>query len=227
MDLLPTEDKYFVDLESCNNDDSLDDELHFLKTKTAREGREIQVYNSKTYARLVSGCVVLNSTHDKLLMISSSKHIDNWVIPKGGIEYDEVGNFKLTARRETWEEAGVLGKILKKLPVVEDHRFLKSDNVDKTFKNIDLHINGSKIPRSEFHFYEMELTELCNEWPEGNKRKRKWCTYEEAKHELIKSNRPELIEALNDSRIAKDCVKIKLDEHSNQLLDAQPETDDY
>lgn len=78
-------------------------------------GRSEQVYNKSTFARLVGGGVVLNKSHDKVLMISSTKHSDKWVLPKGGIEFDEANNFSLSALRETWEEAGVIGRILKKL----------------------------------------------------------------------------------------------------------------
>ena len=37
-----------------------------------------------------------------------------------------------------------------------------------------------------------------------NKRQRRWCTYSEAKHELIKLKRPELVDALDLSSIIKD-----------------------
>lgn len=217
--------KYLVDPSEVYQDDS---DYDFEKTKVERTGRSEQVYNKFNYARIVAGCLVLNETHDKVMMISSSKHKDRWIFPKGGVELDEATNFKTTARRETWEEAGVIGKPhLRRLPAVEDHRFMKINDAKYVSEKIDLNIEGVKIPRSEFHFYEMQVSELCQEWPESNKRKRKWCTYEEAKHELHKSNRPELLKALNNSIIAKDCVKIKLDDHSNKLLDAQPETDDY
>ena len=45
-----------------------------VKSQTAREGRENQRYNSETGARIVAGCMCLNETKDKIIMISSSKH---------------------------------------------------------------------------------------------------------------------------------------------------------
>ncbi|VEU21916.1 DEKNAAC102901 [Brettanomyces naardenensis] len=227
VDLEKVDGKYFIDPSECDQVEKKDNQLQFKKTTESREGRSTQVYNKKTYARLVAGCLALNDQYDKVLMISSSKHKDKWIFPKGGIEFDEIEDFRQTARRETWEEAGVTGKIIRSLPVVEDHRFLKKKKVDKHFKGIDLTVDGDHIPRSEFYFYEMLVTELSQEWPEMHRRQRKWCTYEEAKHELIRAERPELLSALNESRIAKDVREVRLDEHSSKILDARPEEDDY
>ncbi|QPG77165.1 hypothetical protein FOA43_004571 [Brettanomyces nanus] len=227
VDLNKLDNKYFVDPEKCTQGEKPDNPSSFTKTAKAREGRSTQVYNKRTYARLVAGCLAFDDQFGKVLMISSSKHKDKWIFPKGGIEYDEMADFRQTARRETWEEAGVLGRISRKLPVVEDHRFLQKKKVDKQFRGVDLTMDGSRIPRSEFHFYEMQVTELSQDWPEMHKRHRKWCTYGEAKHELIRADRPELLSALKDSRIIKDCTSVKIDEHSNTILDAKPDKDDY
>ena len=167
------------------------------KSKEARTGRDNQRYNSTTGARIVSGCICLNSTKDKVVMISSSKHKHRWILPKGGNETDETE--METAIRETWEEAGVEGKIIKKLPVVLDSRGQKAPVIKADFNESD-----GPVPKSEFHFFEMQVEELSMEWPEQKKRERRWCTYSEAKHELIKLKRPELVTALNSSSIIKD-----------------------
>lgn len=192
-----------------------DKDITFTKTQHERVGRSSQVYNRTNMARLVAGGLILNESHDKVLMISSTKHKDRWVLPKGGVELDESDNFIKSSLRETWEEAGVVGKILKKLPIVQDHRG-EGSNID-----------GEFIPKAEYHFYEMEIVELAAEWPEMDQRQRKWCNYNEAKHELIKSKRPELIIALNDSDIFKNVIHLEYDEHSNKLLDTQINNDDY
>ena len=167
------------------------------KSKEARTGRDNQRYNSTTGARIVSGCICLNSTKDKVVMISSSKHKHRWILPKGGNETDETE--METAIRETWEEAGVEGKIIKNLPVVLDSRGQKAPVIKGDFNESD-----GPVPKSEFHFFEMQVEELSMEWPEQKKRERRWCTYSEARHELIKLKRPELVTALNSSSIIKD-----------------------
>lgn len=170
------------------------------KPSEARVGRDLQRYNEETGARMVAGCICLNESKDKLVMILSSSHEGRWVLPKGGIELDETDDFAVTAARETWEEAGVEGKITKKLPIVLDSRGKKAPVIKGEF---DPHV---MVPKTEFHFYEMIVDNLGTKWPESHKRDRRWCTYSEAKHELTKSKRPELIEALNFTSIIRDGI---------------------
>ncbi|CAK9441489.1 uncharacterized protein LODBEIA_P53570 [Lodderomyces beijingensis] len=174
-----------------------------VKATTARVGRERQRYNEKTGARIVAGCICLNESKTKVIMISSSKNKGRWVLPKGGNESDE--SELETAVRETWEEAGVEGIIVKKLPIVLDSRGHKAPVIHGEFNEI--------IPKSEFHFFELSVDHLSTDWPELHKRERRWCTYSEAKHELLKSKRPELVEALNSSSIIKDTTNENVDEY--------------
>lgn len=169
-----------------------------VKSQTAREGRENQRYNSETGARIVAGCMCLNETKDKIIMISSSKHKNRWIVPKGGNELDE--SELETAVRETWEEAGVEGIIIKKLPVVLDSRGSQAPVIKSEFDP------DVATPKSEFHFFELQVDQLSTSWPEMKKRQRRWCTYSEAKHELLKLKRPELVDALNMSSILKDTI---------------------
>lgn len=173
------------------------------RTEQSRVGRENQVYSAKTGARIVAGCLCLSKDRKRVLMISSSAHRDRWIFPKGGVEKDEP-DYKLTAQRETWEEAGCVGNILGDLGTIEDMRPPKEWNNDiaKFSKSQDEVI--SHPPRSEFHFYEMEVTELPEKYPESDKRGRKWFNYAEAKHQLLLAKRPELLEALNRSSIIKE-----------------------
>lgn len=177
------------------------------KSSEARTGRSNQRYNPETGARMVAGCICLNESKDKVVMILSSSHKGKWVLPKGGIELDEGEDFALTAVRETWEESGCEGKILQKLPVVLDSRGAKAPVLKGEF---DPHV---VMPKSEFHFYEMIVDLLSTEWPESNARERRWCTYSEAKHELLKAKRPELVAALNSSCIKKDVEADQQDEY--------------
>lgn len=168
------------------------------KPTESRVGRLNQRYNPDTGARMVAGCICLNETRDKVIMILSSAHKGKWVLPKGGIELDETDDFIVTAVRETWEEAGVEGKIVKKLPVVYDSRGQKAPVITGEFDPL------KTTPKTEFHFYELVVAQLSQTWPESDKRQRRWCTYSEAKHELLKAKRPELVAALTLSEIIRD-----------------------
>ncbi|RLV95251.1 Diphosphoinositol polyphosphate phosphohydrolase DDP1 [Spathaspora sp. JA1] len=137
-------------------------------------------------------------------MISSSAHAGKWVLPKGGHEKDET--LVETAMRETWEEAGVEGVVVSELPMVLDSRtsapVIKGDFDPKI-----------AVPKSEFHFFELIVDKMDQEWPESTSRQRRWCTYSEAKHELIKAKRPELVTALNSSSIIKDASESVVDKY--------------
>lgn len=154
---------------------------------------------------MVAGCICLNDSKDKVVMILSSAHKGQWVFPKGGIETDEGEDFVVSAVRETWEEAGCEGRVMEKLPVVLDMRGPKAPVLSEDDRQKDF--DPKKIvPRLEFHFYEMSVLSMASEWPEADKRERRWCTYSEAKHELLKAKRPELLSALDSSCILKDSV---------------------
>ncbi|KAJ9109406.1 hypothetical protein QFC19_002158 [Naganishia cerealis] len=169
-----------------------------VKPTEARVGRENQRYNLETGARMVAGCICMDEAKERIIMILSIKHPDRWILPKGGIELDEGDEFVTTAVRETWEEAGCEGKILRKLPVVYDSRGKNAPTIKGSF-------DPSKvIPKTEFHFYDMVIDQLSQDWPELHKRQRRWCTYSEAKHELVKANRPELVLALELSAVRHD-----------------------
>ena len=173
---------------NSNNNSTSSTPLSTILTKTPREGREHQVYNNDDNSRLVAGGIILDSLNERVLMVSSSKHQDRWILPKGGVESDEKDDFAKAALRETWEEAGAVCEVIKKLPVIADHR--KGANNEK-----------NSFPLCEFHFYQLSLLKLEQTWPESSFRLRRWATYSEAQHELQKSKRPELLLALNDSDI--------------------------
>ncbi|CDO96296.1 unnamed protein product [Kluyveromyces dobzhanskii CBS 2104] len=175
----------------------------FVKANTARVGRENQLYSSVTGARLVAGCVILDETRERVLMVQSTAHKKRWVLPKGGIENDEP-DFESAARRETWEEAGATGDIVKELGAIEDMRPPKDldRHTEMSFKSLDDTVYKWP-PRSEFHFFEMVNAKLETDYPEVKTRNRQWFSYQEAKENLVHSKRPELLEALNRSSIIK------------------------
>lgn len=179
-----------------------------VKPTESRVGRARQRYNPDSGARMVAGCICLNESKDKVVMILSSAHKGQWVFPKGGIETDEGDDYVVSAVRETWEEAGCEGPILGKLPVVLDMRGPKAPVVKEEDRTKDFDPKKT-VPRLEFHFYELLVQNMATEWPESDKRERRWCTYSEAKHELIKAARPELVSALDSSSIVRDTAGVE------------------
>lgn len=158
-----------------------------LRTDTAREGRTHQLYAADG-RRVVAGCVVLTRDRRQVVMVSSAKHRDRWIIPKGGVELDERDSYLQAAQRETWEEAGCVGVVEKYLGEVQDTR-------DKC---------PPEAPRCEFHFYQLLLQELSPAWPEQHRRHRACFDYATARRHLQLARRPELLDALERSDIVKD-----------------------
>lgn len=142
------------------------------------------MYSKETGARVVAGCVVLNEDCSKVLMVGANRS-RKWILPKGGAELDEEEDLSLAAVRETWEEGGAKGRIVKYLGKIP-------------------HDKRNRYPiKSEFHFYEMQDVTLEDSWPESDIRKRKWATFDEALHNLKILQRYELIQALVRSSIKK------------------------
>ena len=145
---------------------------------------------------MVAGTVVLNQDRTRVLLISSQARRDRWIIPKGGVEVDEPDCLE-AALRETWEEAGAIGKVSRYLgPAIKGE-------CPKEFWDAEIKTASGKR-ECEFHFYELILEKLEDEWPESAGRDRKWATYEEARMELLKHNRRELAVALEKSSLKRE-----------------------
>ncbi|CAO3647843.1 unnamed protein product [Mucor fragilis] len=128
----------------------------------SRIGRDNQVFDDND-VRQVTGTIAVDPTTNKVLIISSSKHTGVWVLPKGGWESDETK--EQSAERETYEEGGVRGHI-------------------KGFVGSFLDYNSYGEVKGNVWFYEFEVQEILDNWPEKHFRQRKWCSFEEAMHLL-------------------------------------------
>ncbi len=160
----------------------------------ARTGRDTQMYSKSSNARMVATCVALSTgkspgdlTH--VLLISSKKHPDRWVLPKGGCELDEEPS--QSALREAWEEAGIIADKAEFLVTIHDTRNAKGQHQVEA---------QSVPPRAEYLCFEILVKDLEHQFPEMKERKRKWMTYSEVKKALF---RQEMIHALDMSRLIK------------------------
>ncbi len=103
-----------------------------------------------------AGCVPLRRKDDKIevCLVSSRRVPDQMVFPKGTVENGE--KLVQTARRETFEEAGLIGEIIKSPMLVDE--------------------NGAMVryPKARSCFFPMIVEEEVKNWPEKSRRKRKW-----------------------------------------------------
>lgn len=110
----------------------------------------------------------------KVLVITSRKRPNHWVLPKGGWESTDVA-LEAAAKREALEEAGVRGTIT---------RFVTT------------------IPSaaSTYHFYELDVASLDSDWLESKERRREWVDFAEAMRRV--AWKPELVQGLALSSLA-------------------------
>ncbi|KAJ3697449.1 hypothetical protein LUZ61_001154 [Rhynchospora tenuis] len=140
-----------------------------MVTLVSRQGRELQRYSS-TGGRIVVGCIPyrvngkISCSDDvdkvmEVLVISSQKG-NGMMFPKGGWELDET--VKEAASREALEEAGVQGKIERRLG--KWNYMSKSHNI--FYEGI---------------LYPLNVTDEMAHWPEMQVRNRRWVAVAEAR----------------------------------------------
>lgn len=96
-----------------------------------------------------------NDGHIEVCIIASYKHADRMVFPKGFIEHNEKP--RKAAKREAFEEAGLLGKARKSLKLY-----------------LDIHYQRIKKKRAYIVYYPMLVETVAQDWPERQSRNRQW-----------------------------------------------------
>nr|GAT48736.1 Zinc/iron permease [Mycena chlorophos] len=112
----------------------------------------------RTTPRVVCCAIPIARQASKILLITSRKRPDNWVLPKGGWEASDV-RLENAASREALEEAGVRGTISR-------------------------YVTTQQTPSTIYHFYELDVASLEQDWLESNERRREWVDYAEAVRRL-------------------------------------------
>lgn len=100
----------------------------------------------------------------EILLISSTKKPDVWLVPGGGVDPNE--DIAVAATRESFEEAGVKGRL---------------DGFVGVFET-------SKGTLTRTHVFKLVVEEMAEAWLEST-RKRKWFPLEEAR-QLLQAIRP-------------------------------------
>ncbi|PFH48750.1 hypothetical protein AMATHDRAFT_149184 [Amanita thiersii Skay4041] len=108
--------------------------------------------------RIVCCAIPISRAAGKVLVVTSRKCPNNWLLPKGGWEPSD-GQLEAAASREALEEAGVRGTITRFVITIP-------------------------TPAVIYHFYELDVAGLDPEWLEGRERRREWVDYAEAVRRL-------------------------------------------
>ena len=138
----------------------------------ARTGREKQRQSGEGL-RLVVGVVPVSRTSSgelRVLLVNSRKHPGEWLLPKGGWEEDE--DERECARRECWEEAGVVGELVGREGEGEAEPLLQG-----------VEVRGKS--RDQLHtYYGLLVEEMRDDWPEKSERGRQYFSFGEAERVL-------------------------------------------
>ncbi|XP_067144061.1 diphosphoinositol polyphosphate phosphohydrolase 1 [Centruroides vittatus] len=116
-----------------------------------------RTYDEDGFRRRAACLCVRNDDESEILLVTSSRTPDRWIVPGGGLEPNE--DSRVAATREVMEEAGVRGKLGRCLGVFE---------------------NTERKHRTSV--FVLVVTEELEEWEDSQTigRKRKWFTIDEA-----------------------------------------------
>jgi len=124
--------------------------------------------------RVVCCAIPIARSSGQVLLVTSRKQPNSWVLPKGGWEpSDRV--LEAAASREALEEAGVRGTITR-------------------------YVTTISTASATYHFYELDVASLDQVWLECNERRREWVDYAEAIRRL--AWKTELAQGLRASSLA-------------------------
>uniref|UniRef100_T1J095 diphosphoinositol-polyphosphate diphosphatase n=1 Tax=Strigamia maritima TaxID=126957 RepID=T1J095_STRMM len=120
-----------------------------------------RTYDGDGYRKRAACLCVRSEDENEVLLVTSSRTPDRWVVPGGGLEPDEEPS--TAAIREVWEEAGVRGKLGRCLGIFE---------------------NQERKHRTAV--FVLVVTEEMDEWEDSRNidRKRKWFKLEDALNHL-------------------------------------------
>lgn len=123
----------------------------------------IRIYDQDGFRRRAACICVRNESEDEVLLVTSSRRPDHWIVPGGGVEPEEEPS--VTAIREVIEEAGVVGTLGRCLGVFEV---------------------GNDERKHRTQVFVMVVTEELPEWEDSRSigRQRKWFSLEEALKQL-------------------------------------------
>ncbi|CAG9088678.1 unnamed protein product [Plutella xylostella] len=130
----------------------------------------IRIYDEEGFRRRAACICVRSDAETEVLLVTSSRRPDNWIVPGGGVEPEEEPS--VTATREVLEEAGVIGKLGRCLGVFEnrEHKYRTQNREHKHRTQV----------------YVLRVTQELAEWEDARLmgRKRQWFSVDDALAQL-------------------------------------------
>ncbi|CAB1336439.1 unnamed protein product [Coregonus sp. 'balchen'] len=121
------------------------------------KSNQTRTYDGDGYKKRAACLCFKNESEEEVLLVSSSRTQDKWIVPGGGMEPEEEPN--VAAVREVYEEAGVKGTLGRLLGIFE--------NTDRKHRT---------------YVYVLIVTEMLEDWEDSVNigRKREWFKTDDA-----------------------------------------------
>ncbi|XP_069797820.1 diphosphoinositol polyphosphate phosphohydrolase 1 [Narcine bancroftii] len=118
---------------------------------------QTRTYDGDGYKKRAACLCFKSESEEEVLLVSSSRHPDKWIVPGGGMEPDEEPS--VAAVREVCEEAGVKGTLGRLVGIFENQ-----DRKHRTY------------------VYVLVITEVLEDWEDSVNigRKREWFKIDDA-----------------------------------------------
>lgn len=165
-----------------------------------------RLYDKDGYRRRAACICVRSEAEAEVLLVTSSRRPELWIVPGGGVEPEEEAS--LTATREVLEEAGVLGELGRCLGV---------------FENLE-HKHRTEV-------FVMLVTQELEEWEDSKTigRKRQWFSIEDALSQLAlhKPTQRHYLQQLRHSKHRTSCSSEPppiISEDGDDDFTSEPET---
>jgi len=122
---------------------------------------QVRIYDKDGFRRRAACICVRSDAESEVLLVTSSRNINHWIVPGGGVDPGEEP--AVTAVREVLEEAGVVGNLGRSLGVFE-----------------------SREHKHRTEVFVMTVTEELEEWEDSRTigRVRKWFNIDDALEKL-------------------------------------------
>ncbi len=114
------------------------------------------------------------------IMFVTSQGRGRWILPKGDLKPGE--SHKKGCKREAFEEAGIEGSLLRKVPMTM----------------IITKSNAGTTRAIAVTYYPMLVNKQFESWPESSKRQRHWATLEDAQKVTDREDFLKVIKQFND-----------------------------
>uniref|UniRef100_A0A3B3BZG1 diphosphoinositol-polyphosphate diphosphatase n=1 Tax=Oryzias melastigma TaxID=30732 RepID=A0A3B3BZG1_ORYME len=132
------------------------------------KSNQTRTYDGDGYKKRAACLCFRSEAEEEVLLVSSSRHPDKWIVPGGGMEPEEEPN--VAAAREVCEEAGVKGTLGRLVGIFEvSHRHcLVFVNIFETLPHSGiLFLSQNRERKHRTYVYVLIVTEVLEDWEDS------------------------------------------------------------